>query len=95
MQNETSLSLMRKRSDSCESESMNHSKQCNTLSNDLEDSLLSCFDALISRKAAKNQSTNPFHMVVSKELNKLWGSIDSIKQISESSRKLIRLKLRE
>ena len=95
MHNKNSLSQKRKHSDACESESMNHSKQCNTLSNDLEDSLLSFFDALISIKAAKNQSTNPFHTVVSKELNKLWGSIDTIKQISESSRKLISLKLRE
>ena len=79
--------LQRKYSDTIEMENMNSSEECHEGSDRLVDSLLTCFETLISMQLAQTLSDSSLYMVVSIELNKIWGSIDRIKEISRSPRK--------
>ena len=84
---ENNRNLKRKYSDTIEMDNMNFSEQCYEGSDRLVDSILTCFETLISMKLAQTLSDSSLYMVVSIELNKMWGSIDRIKEISESPRK--------
>ena len=79
--------LKRKYSDTIEMENINSSEECHEGSDGLVDSLLTCFETLISMQLAQTLSDSSLYMVVSIELNKIWGSIDRIKEISRSPRK--------
>ena len=84
---ENSRNLKRKYSDTIEMDNMSFSEQCYEGSDRLIDSVVKCFETLISMKLAQTLSDSSLYMVLSIELNKMWGSIDRIKEISESSRK--------
>ena len=84
---ENSRNLKRKYSDTIEMENMNFSEECHEGSDRLVDSLLTCFETLISMQLAQTLSDSSLYMVVSIELNKIWGSIDRIKEISRIPRK--------
>ena len=84
---EVSRNLKRKYADTIEMDNMNYSERCYEGSDRLVDSILTCFETLISMKLAQTLSDSSLYMVLSIELNKIWGSIDGIKKMSESSRK--------